>query len=135
MISERYGDNMKVSSIDNDMGSIAINNAVIAQYAGSVTNGTAPSNAREIVALRRPLTEVLQPMMKESDNLCAEAVFYQISARSAQQLSGKHYSRRQSISAINDLISRANGEFPLPSLSEFAISSTVADGSGLSLYN
>lgn len=102
---------------------------------GSVTNGTAPSNAREIVALRRPLTEVLQPMMKESDNLCAEAIFYQISARSAQQMSGKHYSRRQSISAINDLISRANGEFPLPSLSGFAITSTVADGSGLSLYN
>ena len=102
---------------------------------GSLTNGTAPSNAREIVALRRPLTEVLQPMMKESDNLCAEAIFYQISARSAQQMSGKHYSRRQSISAINDLFSRANGEFPLPSLSGFAITSTVADGSGLSLYN
>lgn len=102
---------------------------------GSVTNGTAPSNASEIVALRRPLTEVLQPMMKESDNLCAEAIFYQISACSAQQMSGKHYSRRQSISAINDLISRANGEFPLPSLSGFAITSTIADGSGLSLYN
>ena len=79
---------------------------------GSITNGTAPSNVREIVALRRPLTEVLQPMMKESDNLCAEAIFYQISARSAQQISGK-----------------------LPSLSGFAITSTVADGSGLSLYN
>ena len=41
-------------------------------------SGTTPAGARELAAVRRPLTEVLQPMMKESDNLCAESVFYQL---------------------------------------------------------
>lgn len=36
METERYGDSMKNSSIDTHMGSIAINQDVIAQYAGSV---------------------------------------------------------------------------------------------------
>ena len=99
----------------------ALKNAGITLSKG-VTSGTAPAAARQLTAIQRPLTAVLQPMMKESDNLCAEAVFYQLpqtaAGRSAQ---GKHYSRRQAASVINEVIGGG--------------ASSVADGSGLSLYN
>lgn len=87
---------------------------------GAIVPGTAPSTARELAAFHRPLTEVLRPMMKESDNLCAEAVFYQL---------GK--SRKQVAAVIADLIARANAASPAGG----ETASTIADGSGLSLYN
>ncbi|MBP5770805.1 MAG: D-alanyl-D-alanine carboxypeptidase/D-alanyl-D-alanine-endopeptidase [Bacteroidaceae bacterium] len=105
-----------------------------------VTTGTAPASSRCLAAIRRPLTEVLMPMMKESDNLCAEAVFYQMGREKLAR--GKHYSRKQVISIINGVIENAYTSTSLPSLMEEArggsssISSfTIADGSGLSLYN
>lgn len=96
----------------------ALKNAGITLSKG-VTTGTAPAAARQLTAIQRPLTAVLQPMMKESDNLCAEAVFYQL--KSAQPAQGKHYSRRQAASVINEVIGGG--------------ASSIADGSGLSLYN
>lgn len=87
----------------------ALSKAGITVTKGTAT-GTAPASARCLAALQRPLTDVLQPMMKESDNLCAEAVFYQM---------GK--SRKQIAPMIHQLIG--------------AGSSVIADGSGLSLYN
>ena len=86
----------------------ALKNVGITVSKGTVT-GVAPTNARVLTAFRRPITAVLQPMMKESDNLCAEAIFYQL---------GK--TRKQIAPLINHLTG------PL---------STIADGSGLSLYN
>ena len=77
---------------------------------GAVVAGVTPAAARELVALRRPLTQVLQPMMKESDNLCAEAVFYQLGR-----------TRKEVAARMQGLLGEG--------------SSTVADGSGLSLYN
>ena len=74
-----------------------------------INKGTAPASARCIAAIRRPLTEVLKPMLKESDNLCAEAVFYQM---------GK--TRKDIAQRISELV----GSGP-----------SIADGSGLSLYN
>lgn len=76
---------------------------------GAMVTGTAPAAARELVALRRPLAAVLEPMLKESNNLCAEAVFYQM---------GRN---RKAVAARMQ-----------PLLDDAA---TVADGSGLSLYN
>ena len=87
----------------------ALSKAGITVAKGTAT-GTAPASARCLAALQRPLTAVLQPMMKESDNLCAEAVFYQM---------GK--SRKQIAPMIHQII----GKGP----------SVIADGSGLSLYN
>lgn len=102
----------------------ALKNAGVTLKKG-VTTGTAPASARELAALRRPLTEVLQPMMKESDNLCAEAVFYQLSRGGQWSARGKHYSRKQAAEAIYEVLNRAGGES----------ASSIADGSGLSLYN
>ena len=79
--------------------------------AGAIAQGTTPTAARELVALRRPLTSVLEPMMKESDNLCAEAVFYQMGR-----------DRKIVATRIEEMMG-GDG------------SSTIADGSGLSLYN
>lgn len=76
---------------------------------GAVVAGVTPASARELVVLRRPLAEVLQPMMKESDNLCAECVFYQL-GRTRKEVAARM----------------------VPLLGEEV---TVADGSGLSLYN
>lgn len=102
--------------------------------------GTAPVAARELTAFRRPLTAVLQPMLKESDNLCAEAVFYQL--RPAPEQSGrvvakKHASRNRIAPVINDLITRAYNPQALPTQTGDIVggSTMVADGSGLSLYN
>ncbi|MBR3514522.1 MAG: D-alanyl-D-alanine carboxypeptidase/D-alanyl-D-alanine-endopeptidase [Bacteroidaceae bacterium] len=68
------------------------------------------------------LTEVLMPMMKESDNLYAESVFYQLAARTGRPWAG----RKQAISLIHNTMKRAG-------ISPEAYN--VADGSGLSLYN
>ena len=77
---------------------------------GAVVAGVTPAAARELVVLHRPLAEVLQPMMKESDNLCAECVFYQLGR-----------TRKEVAARMQGLLGEG--------------SSTVADGSGLSLYN
>jgi D-alanyl-D-alanine carboxypeptidase/D-alanyl-D-alanine-endopeptidase (penicillin-binding protein 4) len=102
--------------------------------------GTAPAAARELTAFRRPLTAVLQPMLKESDNLCAEAVFYQL--RPAPEQSGrvvakKHASRNRIAPVMTDLITRAYNPQALPTQTADIVggSTMVAAGSGLSLYN
>lgn len=87
----------------------ALRNAGITLAKG-VANGVAPATARCLAAFYRPLAEVLLPMMKESDNLCAESVFYQL-GRSRKLIAPRIYQ-----------ILNAEG-------------SSVADGSGLSLYN
>lgn len=116
----------------------ALKNAGITVQKGTVT-GTAPATARELTAFRRPLTAVLQPMLKESDNLCAEAVFYQLMAAttpSRQAKAKKHDSRNKIAPVISDLITRAYNPQALPSPTEqVASGSSIADGSGLSLYN
>ena len=114
----------------------ALKNAGITVQKATVT-GTAPASARELTAFRRPLTAVLQPMLKESDNLCAEAVFYQLRPSpdaSRQPRAKKHDSRNKIAPVINNLITRAYNPQALPSLTPPS-SSTIADGSGLSLYN
>lgn len=121
----------------------ALSKAGITVAKGTAT-GTAPASARCLATLQRPLTDVLQPMMKESDNLCAEAVFYQLrlapssSPNGKERLAqGKHYSRNIVAKVVRDVIERA---YALQSPSSVTGeggggSSVIADGSGLSLYN
>ena len=86
------------------------------------TVGNLPTAATEQVAVTHTLAEVLVPMLKDSNNLCAESVFYQI----ASAMGGRHASRKQAAQYMQDLLIRCGGRNDL---------STVADGSGLSLYN
>ena len=77
---------------------------------------------RELCLRTRLLSEVLRPMMKRSDNLFAEAVFYSIAHRQG----GSKASARHARNYIYQLMQRAG------------IDTTpvhAADGSGLSLYN
>ena len=97
--------------------------------------GTAPAAATPLATVARPLTAVLQPMMKESDNLCAEAVFYHVAkaygAFSSIRESTKSYSRKNGAAAVSAVINKSH----LPTWGGREGISTVADGSGLSLYN
>ncbi len=86
------------------------------------TAGTMPASARELTAVTHPLTAVLRPMLEDSHNLSAEAVFYQVAAVGGT----RGASRRQAAIHVGATMQRAGADTAL---------STVADGSGLSLYN
>ena len=81
-----------------------------------------PPNARMFCEAHHTVEQVLQPMMKRSDNFFAESLFYQIAAFGGHRPAG-----RKDATAYTDVIIRSIGLTP----SEYQI----ADGSGLSLYN
>ncbi len=89
---------------------------------GGAGERTLPGNAKLIVSRTHGIAEVMRPMMKQSDNLYAEAMFYQIGAAEGRRWS----SAKQSAAYINGLI-RKVGLTPN--------NYNIADGSGLSLYN
>ncbi len=86
---------------------------------GHLAWGPVPSGARAVAFLSRTVGDLLPRMMKRSDNLVAEAVFYHLSG-------SEPYTARRSRKAVNRLIT-GMGLNPEKYY--------VADGSGLSLYN
>ena len=86
------------------------------------TTGRVPGNAFEVCTRFHTMDQVLMKMMKESDNLYAESMFYQIAASTGNRPA----SARSARSVVNKLI-RKIGLNPAHY--------KVADGSGLSLYN
>ena len=97
--------------------------------------GKTPAGVRTLASVSHSLTDVLQPMLKESDNLCAEAVFYQLGKAygiyTSIKETTKSYSRKNAAAAVSAVINKSH----LPVWGGREGSSTVADGSGLSLYN
>ncbi len=89
---------------------------------GRSTQGAAPSSANTGFWLATPVSEVLIPMMKQSDNLMAESLFYQMAYREGGNYSG----RKEASRVIERLVSRIGLN---PDDYYFA------DGSGVSLYN
>lgn len=87
-----------------------------------ITADRLPKDALLICSRSHQLSEVLEPMMKESDNLYAEAMFYQIAATSGKRPAQAVHARQ----AIKQLLSKAGVR---------GIPYRIADGSGLSLYN
>ncbi len=88
----------------------------------SVQYVTTPSGAELRAERRHHIDQALLPMMKKSDNLFAESLFYQLAAHSGTVRAG----RRQATAAIERVLADAGvekGTFQ------------IADGSGLSLYN
>lgn len=81
-----------------------------------------PATATQLSEVTHRIDELLQTMMKQSDNIYAESLFYQLAFQSGERKAG----RKQAVSLINDLIASLNLE---PS------SYQIADGSGLSLYD
>ena len=77
-----------------------------------------------LYTLERPIGEVLKQMMKESDNLCAESMFYHLAFQYATK---KYVNAEDGTDAINDFIKQGLGFNPEHY--------NIADGSGVSLYN
>lgn len=86
------------------------------------TSGRVPGGAFDVCTRFHTMDQILMKMMKDSDNLYAESMFYQIAAST-----GNHPATAKSArSLINELI-RKTGLSPS--------TYKIADGSGLSLYN
>lgn len=88
----------------------------------SVQYDTTPHGAEQIAERAHTIDQVLLQMMKQSDNLYAESLFYQIGA----QANYPYADHRCAVSYVKKLLDR------------IGISSNtyqIADGSGLSLYN
>ena len=77
-----------------------------------------------LFTLKRPIVEVLKQMMKESDNLCAESMFYHMAKN---HVNHKWVSDNDGSDAINQFIKEKLGLNP-----EYY---NIVDGSGVSLYN
>jgi D-alanyl-D-alanine carboxypeptidase/D-alanyl-D-alanine-endopeptidase (penicillin-binding protein 4) len=88
----------------------------------TTSQGQLPRDAYILCTRFHTIDQILMRMMKESDNLYAESMFYQIAASTGSYPATYKHAR----SVINQLISKL-GLQP----SDY----TVADGSGLSLYN
>jgi len=84
--------------------------------------GEAPNDAFEICSRSHTIDQILMRMMKESDNLYAEAMFYQIAAASGERPAKASHAR----SYIKQLMRKCGLD---PAMCK------IADGSGLSLYN
>lgn len=77
-----------------------------------------------LLTLERPLNEVLEQMMKESDNLCAESMLYHLGMNRTSQ---KRVSADDGTDAIYQFIEEKLGLHPKQY--------NIVDGSGVSLYN
>ena len=89
---------------------------------GGITEGILPGGAIKMCTRTHAIEQVLTKMLKESDNLYAESMFFQIAAAGGSRPAKASHAR----TAINRLIQKIG---LTPS------SYKVADGSGLSLYN
>lgn len=99
----------------------ALDEAGIA-FSGLYVKGRVPEGARLTANRKHSIDQILHPMLKNSSNICAESLFYQIAARD-----GKPYASRKDASRyINQYIKKCGSS---------TLNLQVADGSGLSLYN
>jgi len=87
-----------------------------------ITTDRVPKDVLLICSRSHSLREVLEPMMKESDNLYAESMFFQIAASMGKRPATAAHARQ----LIKQVLSKA-GVTGVPY--------RIADGSGLSLYN
>lgn len=87
-----------------------------------LSEGRLPAGATYIVACVHNVGNVLPKMMKDSDNLYAESLFYQLAAASGARPASAKHARQVVVKLIEKL--------GLPSSAYH-----IADGSGLSLYN
>ena len=88
----------------------------------SIKQQQVPANTKSVFCATHTIDEVLDPILKNSQNIFAECLFYQLAAYSGQKKAG----RKQAAKLIYDLIE---------GLGLDAEQYQIADGSGLSLYN
>lgn len=88
---------------------------------GELKNKTTPRGTHEICVRTHTIEQILQRMMKNSDNLYAESMFYQIALAS-----GKPATAKKASTTIKNLVKKMGME---------KTPCRFADGSGLSLYD
>ena len=88
---------------------------------GPSTTGTLPKSALLLCSRSHPLVDVLEPMMKNSDNLYAESMFYQLGAATGASPAKASHGRQMILKTLKN--AGVTGQY------------MIADGSGLSLYN
>ena len=88
---------------------------------GPSTTGTLPKNALLLCSRSHKLVDVLEPMMKNSDNLYAESMFYQLAASTGASPAKASHGRQMILKTLQN--AGVTGQYK------------IADGSGLSLYN
>ena len=87
-----------------------------------ITTGVLPKESLVICTRSHSLRDILLPMMKDSDNLYAESVFYQVASTVGKRpATAAHGSQ-----AVKETLGKAGVK---------DIQYRIADGSGLSLYN
>ena len=91
-------------------------------FNGTTDERQTPAEARPIATQSHSIRQVLQRMMKVSDNLYAEAVFYQLAASEGTRWASARTGRQYENALFEKLGLNARDYY-------------VADGSGLSLYN
>ena len=87
----------------------------------TLAEGKQPAQATILCASYHTIDQILLPMMQDSDNLYAESMFYQLGA-----VSGRPATMKKARAVIHQLIER---------LGLKPENYSIADGSGLSLYN
>ena len=80
------------------------------------------TGGKQVYSIRHNIDELLVPMMKESDNIYAECLFYQTAATTGKKWAG----RKEGAQKTEEL---------LEAIGLDATQYRIADGSGLSLYN
>lgn len=101
------------------MGELNRQGVALQVYTGG---GQRPENTLLLCRRTHTLDEVLLTMMKDSDNLYAESVFYQL----GRNADGSPATAKASAAKVKNLINRLGLDASLYN---------IADGSGLSLYN
>lgn len=91
--------------------------------AGYDRGGVVPDGARLLGRVERPLADVLRQALKESDNLSAEALFYHV---------GRRLRPDRPVGAA-DAVEMIGGK--ITALGRDPEAYSIADGSGVSLYN
>ena len=98
--------------------------------AGRVEAGICPKNSELLIETRHTLKEVLNPMMKESNNLYAETVFYHTGLTQGKPSTAKKAAKVED--KMLEVVMRA---VPTDDRERGVPPHRIADGSGLSLYN
>lgn len=95
---------------------IALSDTLILPFSGL------PEGSKHVMTISRPMEDVMEPVLKKSENIYAECMFFQVAAHGGKK-QASHKDAREKI----DLFIASLNLDPTPYL--------VADGSGLSQYN
>ena len=90
---------------------------------GELRTGRTPHDAAEVCTIRRSVNDILPRMMKKSDNLYAESLFYQLAASSGSSHPATAKLGRRMMNRLIEKLGYKPSHY------------YIADGSGLSLYN